>query len=202
MLSVRDESEVSGETKDCSPCLQSAATDTSSVDCINCWVIALFGNLLLLTYNIRFCWPRVLSAKLVSLSYVIFLAALLTIKRKQLMELSCHLSRLSVGLSVCTESVLWQNGWLDPDAVWNGEWVQSKDGCNRWGGDRRRGRDSFGVNLERPTVTNGDFETWLFPNYFGQDLLFNTVALLLFTVTVAGVGLKPFLLGRRKLWLL
>jgi len=27
------------------------------------------------------------------------------------------------------------------------------------GGDRRRGRGSFGVNLESPIVTNGDFAT-------------------------------------------
>ena len=28
-------------------------------------------------------------------------------------------------------------------------------GCIRWGGDRRRERDSFRVNFGRPTVTNG-----------------------------------------------
>jgi len=28
----------------------------------------------------------------------------------------------------------------------------------------------LGVNLGHPIVTNGDFVTWLFPNYFGQDL--------------------------------
>ena len=28
---------------------------------------------------------------------------------------------LCVGLSVCPESVLWQNGWYDPDAIWDGE---------------------------------------------------------------------------------
>jgi len=27
------------------------------------------------------------------------------------------------------------------------------------------------VSLGRPVVTNGDFATRLFPNYFGQDLL-------------------------------
>jgi len=37
------------------------------------------------------------------------------------------------------------------------------------GGDRRRGIGSFGVNLGRPIVTNEDFATRLFPNYFGQD---------------------------------
>ena len=40
-----------------------------------------------------------------------------------------------------------------------------------WGGDRRREGTVFWVNLGRPIVTNGDFATRLFPNYFGQDLL-------------------------------
>jgi len=34
-----------------------------------------------------------------------------------------HLPVPSVGLCVCLESVLWQNGRVDPDAVWNDEWV-------------------------------------------------------------------------------
>ena len=34
---------------------------------------------------------------------------------------------------------------------------------------------AFGVNMGRPIVTNGDFATWLFPNYFGQDLFYNNV---------------------------
>jgi len=38
-----------------------------------------------------------------------------------------------VGWSVWPESVLWQNGWLDLDAIWDGEWGRSKDGCIRWG---------------------------------------------------------------------
>ena len=29
----------------------------------------------------------------------------------------------------------------------------------------------LGVNSGRPIVTNGDFATRLFPDYFGQDLL-------------------------------
>ena len=40
------------------------------------------------------------------------------------------------------------------------------------GGDRRREGAVLVVNLGRPVVTNGDFATRLFPNYFGQDLLF------------------------------
>ena len=39
------------------------------------------------------------------------------------------------------------------------------------GGDRRRESAVFGVNLGHPIVTNRDFETRLFPNYVGQDLL-------------------------------
>ena len=37
--------------------------------------------------------------------------------------------------------------------------------------DRRKGKGSFGENLGCPIVTNGDFPTRLFPNYFGQYLL-------------------------------
>jgi len=33
---------------------------------------------------------------------------------------------------------------MDPAAVWDGECGRSMDGCIRWGGDRRRGRDNFG----------------------------------------------------------
>jgi len=39
------------------------------------------------------------------------------------------------------------------------------------GGDRRRRRGSFGVDLGRPIEISGDFATRLFLNYFGQDLL-------------------------------
>ena len=38
------------------------------------------------------------------------------------------------------------------------------------GGDYRRRRDSFGVNLGHSIVTNRDFAMRLFPSYFGQDL--------------------------------
>jgi len=46
---------------------------------------------------------------------------------------------------------------VDLDAVWDSVWGRSNDGCIRWGGDRQRGRGSFGVNFGRPIVTNGDF---------------------------------------------
>jgi len=41
---------------------------------------------------------------------------------------------------------------VDPDAIWDGELGRSRDGCIRWGCDRRRGRGSLGVNFGRPTV--------------------------------------------------
>jgi len=50
----------------------------------------------------------------------------------------------TVCLSVGPQSVLWQNSWLDPDAIWGGEWGWSRDGCITWGGYRQRGRGSFG----------------------------------------------------------
>ena len=59
---------------------------------------------------------------------------------------------------------------MDPDAVWGGEWGRLTRGMGvlDGDGDRRRGRDSFGVNLGRLIVTNGYFATQLFPNNFGQ----------------------------------
>ena len=62
---------------------------------------------------------------------------------------------MSVCLCVCPQSVLWQNGRLDPDAVWGGEWGRSRDGCIRWGGDRRREGAILGANVGRPIVTMG-----------------------------------------------
>jgi len=50
---------------------------------------------------------------------------------------------------------LWQNGRLDPDAVWSGEWGRSMDAVLDGGGDRRRRRDRFEVIWGRPIVTNG-----------------------------------------------
>ena len=84
-----------------------------------------------------------------------------------------HVGR-SVCLSVCSQSVLWQNGRLDPNAVWDGKWGRSTYGCIRRGGDRRREGAVLDLNLGRPIVTKGDFATRLFPSYFGQYLfLFN-----------------------------
>jgi len=38
------------------------------------------------------------------------------------------------------------------------------------GGYHQKGRDSLGLNLGHPIVTDGDVATRLFPNYFGQYL--------------------------------
>jgi len=51
----------------------------------------------------------------------------------------------SVSLSVCPESVLQQNGWMDPGAVWDDEWRrQSRDGCIRRRSTCPKGRRGFG----------------------------------------------------------
>ena len=50
---------------------------------------------------------------------------------------------------------------MDPDAVWNGEWGRSNDGCIRWGGDRRRGRSSFGSQFGASRYNQWDFDTLL-----------------------------------------
>jgi len=48
----------------------------------------------------------------------------------------------SVSQSVAPQSVLSQNGWLDPDAIWDGEWGRSRDGCIRWGWLSSKGKGS------------------------------------------------------------
>jgi len=48
---------------------------------------------------------------------------------------------------------------MDLDAIWGGEWGWSRDGCITCGivgGDRRRGKGSFRVNVGHPIVTNWD----------------------------------------------
>ena len=40
---------------------------------------------------------------------------------------------LSVRRLLCLQSVLWRNGWVDPDAVGDGEWGRSRYGRIRWG---------------------------------------------------------------------
>jgi len=85
-----------------------------------------------------------------------------------LMESSCRLSHLSVGLCV-SRSI-----GLCPQKVYCGKtanWIRMPFGMVSGVGlgigvlggssDRRKGRDIFGVNLGRPIVTNGDFVAWL-----------------------------------------
>jgi len=50
---------------------------------------------------------------------------------------------MCVHQSVCPESVLWQNNWVDSDAVWDGEQSWSRDGCIRWGWSKGRGNLGF-----------------------------------------------------------
>jgi len=55
-----------------------------------------------------------------------------------------HLSpRPSVGLSVCLESVLWQNGWVDLDAIWGGERGWLRDVYIRLGWLSAKGKGQF-----------------------------------------------------------
>jgi len=81
----------------------------------------------------------------------------------------------SVGLYVSLldspESVLWQNGWLDLDAVWSGKWGQSRMGVLDGGGDSWRGSGSFGSKCGHPIGTDGDGNA-VFTNFFGEYLLF------------------------------
>jgi len=67
------------------------------------------------------------------------------------------------------------------------------------GGDRRREGAVLGVNLGHPIVTNGDFATRLFPNYFGQDLLLLLLTTLLSHETDFQTQILRALLARRSL---
>jgi len=61
------------------------------------------------------------------------------------------------------------------DAAGDNEWGWLRDGCIRWVAIVEGEGADFGLNLGRPIVTNGDFATTLFPNYFGQYLLLLTL---------------------------
>jgi len=60
------------------------------------------------------------------LMIIISMSFSISVASRALMLRTCRLAYLSVCvcLLVCAESVpvLWQNGWMDPDAVWDGEW--------------------------------------------------------------------------------
>jgi len=60
---------------------------------------------------------------------------------------------------------------VDQDSVWVVSWVGRGMGVLH-GVVIVEGKGAvLEVNLGRPIVTNGDFATRLFPNYFGQDFL-------------------------------
>jgi len=63
--------------------------------------------------------------------------------------------------SVGPESVLWQDGWLDLDAIWRNEWDWSRDGCIRWGPCAPRARSSF-EGFSHPLVSMSDFLTEMY----------------------------------------
>jgi len=60
--------------------------------------------------------------------------------------------------SVCPESVLWQNGWLDLDAVWNGDRGQWRDGYIRRRSTCPKGKRQFWGGLAH--VGFNGFEFW------------------------------------------
>jgi len=40
--------------------------------------------------------------------------------------------------------VLWRSGWLDPHAVWGGEWCRARKGCIRFWWWSSKGKEQFG----------------------------------------------------------
>jgi len=78
-------------------------------------------------------------------------------------SISSFCDRPSGNLSVCPKSVLWQTGWVDPDAIGMVSWVSRCMGVLD-GIMIVEGKGSYWMNLGHPIVTNGDFATQLFPN--------------------------------------
>ena len=56
---------------------------------------------------------------------------------------------------------LWQNGGSDPYAVWHLRSDGSRDEAGSGVWDRSTGRGTFGANLERAIVINGDFKAYV-----------------------------------------
>ena len=63
---------------------------------------------------------------------------------------TCCLAHLSVSvcLSLGPENILWQNGCVDPDTVWDDKWGRSRDGYIRQGWLSSKGRDTFEGEVE------------------------------------------------------
>jgi len=73
---------------------------------------------------------------------------------------ACRLDHLSIGLSVGTESVLWKTAdWIRIPFGMVSEVGLGMGVLDFGDGGRRRKGGSLGVNLGRPTVTNGAFAT-------------------------------------------
>jgi len=69
---------------------------------------------------------------------------------------------LCVGRSVGLSSALWKNGGSDPDAVWHHRSDGSSHEARVLGfEDRSMGKGTFGANLGRAIVTNGDFTAYV-----------------------------------------
>jgi len=99
------------------------------------------------------------------------LATMLTIKRKRLILLTCRLDHLSVYVCLSVRKV-----YCDKTVDWIQMPFGMVSGVGRGigasdGAVIAEGKGQFGVNFGHPTVTNGDFATRLFTDYFGQDLL-------------------------------
>jgi len=58
-----------------------------------------------------------------------------------------------VDLSVNNEHVLWKNGWLDRDTVWNSGSGGSKEACVTWGPDPALEWANFGGEMVRRNVS-------------------------------------------------
>ena len=69
---------------------------------------------------------------------------------------------MSVGRSVSLSSALWKNGRSDLDAIWHrrsdGPGMRQVVGLE----DLSTGRGTFGANLGRAIVTNGDFTAYVY----------------------------------------
>ena len=110
-----------------------------------CWFLECFGWTLAVFHKTYVQWE----------SHCIIISASLTINVIERKRSSYWLVAYPLCRSVGPESVLWQHGWLDLDAVLGGEWGRPRDVCIRWGDDRRRGRGSVGVSLGCPIVATG-----------------------------------------------
>jgi len=81
---------------------------------------------------------------IIIITVIISASLSISIASGALMLRNIRLDHVSVGWSVGPQSVLWHNGWLDPDAVWDGEWGQMRGGCIRWGWLSSKGGQFWG----------------------------------------------------------